>query len=124
MDEEPSLPPTPQILIVEDEVLVAMSLVLACEDAGFTVLGPVGSVVEALALLERSPTPDAAILDVNLADRDVYPVADLLVDHVVPLIFHTGHATEASIEAKYPSAQFHLKPTLPEVLVTSLKDII
>ena len=34
---------------------------------------------------------DAAILDVNLAGRPSFPVADLLTGHGVPVIFATGY---------------------------------
>ena len=34
---------------------------------------------------------DAAILDVNLAGRPSFPVADLLTGHGVPVVFATGY---------------------------------
>ena len=53
------------ILIVEDEFVVAMDLTLMLQAAGYSVLGPVGSVEQALELL-RHWRPDAALLGVVL----------------------------------------------------------
>ena len=44
------------ILIVEDEPLIALSLKASVEDAGGTVVGPVGSVRAAMALVKTVPT--------------------------------------------------------------------
>jgi hypothetical protein len=50
-----------------------------------------------------------AILDVNIGDRMVFPVADLLLDRDVPCVFLTGHATTHLTE-RYPSCRLLDKP--------------
>src|SRR6202008_4768908 len=77
------------ILIVEDEALIALDLAAAAQDAGAVVVGPVASIVEALALLDAAKI-DAAILDANLADRDITPVALELIGRAVPFVIQTG----------------------------------
>jgi CheY-like chemotaxis protein len=79
-----------RILVVEDEYVLASDLARFLESCGAAVVGPVGSVKEALALVERGP-PDAAVLDVNLGADRVYPVADRLIAQGVPIVFATGY---------------------------------
>ena len=71
------------ILIVEDEYLIAMELKLFLEGQGWRVMGPVASVQGALRLLEDE-LPSVALLDVNLANELVTPVAETLKARDVP----------------------------------------
>ncbi|MBL6458464.1 response regulator [Belnapia sp. T6] len=83
-----------RVLVVEDEVLLAMLLEDALEEAGATVIGPVGSVDRALDLIERSLADggiDACALDMNLGGASALPVADALHRHGVPFFFMTGY---------------------------------
>ena len=87
------------VLIVEDEVLIAIDMQLELEDGGFRVLGPARSVRSALALLETS-APDAAVLDLNLRDELVTPVALALRQNGIPFLLASADiqgslATEA-----------------------------
>ena len=109
-----------RVLIVEDEALVAMDLQFAFEDAGAEVLGPAMSLSDALALAEHAPEIDCALLDVNIAGRDVYPVAQMLQRRGIPFIFHTGHGSGLVHCAMFPGAITCLKPTLPEKLIDLL----
>ena len=92
-----------RILLVEDDYFIADAMLGALEDAGATVLGPVSSVKEALALLDGEPEVDSAILDINLNGEMVYPVADALTARGVPFIFATGYD-----EAAVPPAWRHV----------------
>lgn len=80
-----------RILVVEDEYLIASDLASWLEDQGAEVLGPVPSVEEALALLDTDPLPDAAVLDINLGNEQVFPVADALQAADVPFVFMSGY---------------------------------
>ncbi|NPU09445.1 response regulator [Bradyrhizobium sp. 83012] len=79
------------ILVVEDEYMLADELRCALGDAGGTVLGPVGTVPDALALIRREGRIEGAVLDVNLRGEMAFPVADLLVERGVPFVFTTGY---------------------------------
>jgi DNA-binding NtrC family response regulator len=118
----PSLIP-PAILIVDDEPFIALDLALAVEDAGCLVVGPAGSVREAIGLLETSRVT-AAILDVNLSDGDVTPVVDILVARGLPLIFQTGVGLPPSLKARYPDLLVYAKPVMSERLVEMLIGLI
>lgn len=79
-----------RILIVEDESLVAMLLETILEDMGCTPVGPASSIDEGLRLVS-SEQLDGALLDVNVAGRQVFPVAEALRERGVPFVFSTGY---------------------------------
>ena len=107
------------VLIVEDEPFIALDLAMAVEEARGKVIGPAGSVCEALMLIEQHLV-QAAILDVNLSDRDVTPIAELLIGGGVPVIFYSGLDLPVALRERYPSAWFCKKPILPVLLLNKL----
>lgn len=104
-----------RLLVVEDEALVAMLIEDALRDLGCVVVGPVGNVAQALALLERD-TVEGALLDVNLggAERS-YPVADALAARGLPFIFVTGYGEEG-VDQRYAPVTVLQKPFDPRTL--------
>ena len=107
------------VLIVENEPFIALDLATAVEEARGKVIGPAGSVHEALMLIERHLV-QAAILDVNLSDRDITPIAELLIEGGVPVIFYSGVVLPAALRKRYPSASMCKKPTPPVQLLHKL----
>jgi len=90
-----------RILVVEDDYLVALSLVGILEQAGARVLGPIGTLDEAIAVVENNgKTFDGAVLDINLNGEKSYPVADVLAARAVKFVFTTGYDARV-IEGKY-----------------------
>jgi len=79
------------ILVVEDDYMIAADLARSLEDLGVNVVGPVGSVADALALLVDKLALDAAVLDVDLGGERVFPVADALQKLDVSFVFATGY---------------------------------
>jgi len=77
------------VLIVEDDVFLALDLERVLDDAGCSVIGPAPSVERALARIGDTRL-DAALLDVNLGPELVFAVADRLSAEGVPFIFVTG----------------------------------
>lgn len=80
-----------RVLIVEDESLVAMLLETILEDMGCVPVGPAASVEEGLALIECEGNLDGALLDVNVAGHQVFPIARALKGRGVPFVFSTGY---------------------------------
>jgi len=79
-----------QILIVEDEPLIAMMLEDFLEVLDKKVAGTADSVESALALVDGGNV-GAAILDLNLrAGEKSTPVAEALASKGIPFIFATG----------------------------------
>lgn len=110
-----------KILVVEDEALVAMLVEDALLDAGFGVIGPAATVDEALALLERE-TPDAVVLDLNLAGETSTPVADWLAARGIPYVIATGYGA-AGLPAGHQDAMVLAKPYDPAELTAMLDRI-
>jgi CheY-like chemotaxis protein len=97
-----------RILVVEDEIMVAMHLEDMLTEFGYEVVGPAPRLDPALALA-RDGGFDFAILDVNLAGRQSFPVADVLVERGIPFIFATGYGTLGLTE-RYGSTLTLQKP--------------
>ncbi len=80
-----------RILVVEDDYFLADDLRRELNEAGATVLGPVGTLEAALSVIHSDPHIDGAVLDINLAGDSAYPAADLLTQGQVPFAFTTGY---------------------------------
>ena len=111
------------VLVAEDEPFIALDLALAIEDAGGQVVGPAASVKEALALLEATAVA-GAILDVTLADKDVTPIAELLIASGIPLILQTGVGLPPDMAARFPDLIVRIKPCDSAQLVDELAALI
>jgi CheY-like chemotaxis protein len=82
-----------RILVVEDEVLIALEIEERLQRLGCEIVGPVGRLERALELA-RSTALDGALLDVNIKGGLVYPVAEELLTREVPVVFSTGYAPD------------------------------
>ena len=80
-----------RVLIIEDESLVAMLLETILDDMGCEVIGPDSNIDDGLKSATTEAVLDAALLDVNVAGREVFPVADALKARGVPFVFSTGY---------------------------------
>ncbi|QYF88077.1 response regulator [Brevundimonas sp. PAMC22021] len=80
-----------RVLVVEDESLVAMLLETILEDMGCTPVGPASNIDDGETLARGDVELDAALLDVNVAGRQVFPVAAALKARGVPFVFSTGY---------------------------------
>ena len=107
-----------RIMIVEDEVLIAMVLVDHLQELGLVAVGPYSRVADALKV---EGEVDAAILDVNLAGESVYPVADMLKARGVPFLFMTGYGS-ASIDPRFADVPVLQKPIEAKTLEDMLLD--
>jgi CheY-like chemotaxis protein len=112
-----------RILVVEDEFFVADDLVQALTRLGAEVLGPVPTREEALQILATAGPIDLAVLDINLEDEAVYPVADLLAIQGVPFLFATGYS-RALVPAQYQHVPRWEKPFDPQTLAQALPNLL
>jgi CheY-like chemotaxis protein len=112
-----------RVMIVEDEMLVAMELESLVGDQGCAVVGPAATVERALALLEQE-RPDAAILDVNLDGTTAAPVAAALNAQGVPFLLATGYGGNQSLQPELKDAPRVDKPVDHEQLVRALAQIL
>jgi two-component system, response regulator PdtaR len=81
-----------RVLVVEDNFLLAMEIEAILRRHGCEILGPAGTVDQALRLLNGAALPDLAVLDVDLQGRRVTPVAAVLRAQGVPYLLVTGYA--------------------------------
>jgi CheY-like chemotaxis protein len=98
-----------RVLVIEDEMMVAMLLKDLLAYLGFTVVGSAARVEHALTLIEAAGALDAAVLDINLNGQMSYPVADALVARKVPFLFATGYGRD-SVTNGYRSFPMLQKP--------------
>ena len=97
------------VLIVEDEPFIAFDLADAVADAGATVGGPALTMREAGEVLDGD-MPNLALLDVNIGDDLVWPIALRLHDHGVPFVFVSAHCTQSDLPAPFGGYQCISKP--------------
>lgn len=82
-----------RILIVEDEILIALELESLLQDLGYDVVGIAASSADAIALGQEL-TPDLAFVDIHLADgpTGVDVARHLAAQHRVTVLFMTANA--------------------------------
>lgn len=79
-----------KVLLVEDEMLIAMHVEDMLIELGFEIVGPAMRLEQALEIA-RDGSFDLAVLDVNLANERSFPVADVLRERKIPFLFATGY---------------------------------
>jgi len=121
-EEELAVQSNRRVLVVEDEALVAMLIDGMLSDMGFAVVGPTARLEPALAIARSEPL-DAAVLDVNLAGEQSFPIADVLRDRQIPFIFATGYGTSGIadrfrgvIVLQKPFQEYHLRQAISTIL--------
>jgi PAS domain S-box-containing protein len=108
------LPTGNRVLLVEDEILVAMMMRDLLTEIGLTVIGPFSRLSEAMVAAVHQDI-DAGIIDVNLGGEFVYPVADVLVAREIPFVFVTGYGIE-SIDERFGQVPIIKKPIQRQAL--------
>jgi DNA-binding response OmpR family regulator len=102
--------------VAEDEMLVAMLLEEILADAGYRVL-MAARLAKGLDMA-KTQAIDAAILDINLAGQDSFPLADLLQRRHVPFVFASGYGS-LGLPVAYQDIDILQKPyTMGEILGT------
>ena len=109
------------ILVVEDEYMIADAMQRSLEDEGVIVVGPAPSVRKALRLLDAAADLDGAVLDMNLGDEPVFPVADALQARGIPFLFTTGYDA-AAVPPAWRHVQRLEKPIESAAIARALSD--
>ncbi len=79
-----------RILVVEDEMLICMTLQDVLEDLGCVIAAVCTNLQQAMDTA-RQVDFDVAILDVNLDGEEITPVSVFLHERDIPFIFSTGY---------------------------------
>ncbi|MBM6596398.1 response regulator [Microvirga pudoricolor] len=118
-----SSPSRPHCLIVEDQVLVALSIEAYLEETGFEIEGPIRSGSEALFWL-RAHTPQAVILDYGLADGSCTALARELRRRDIPFLVYSGYRLGSDLPLELHGVPWIEKPCRREELMTALQTIL
>lgn len=103
-----------KILVVEDETLISMLFEDILAELDCTIVGPALNLRQAMVLAQNAEI-DAAVLDVNLGGDPIFPVAEILADRGVPLVFSSGYGasglpgrwqTQLTLPKPFTSDQF------------------
>lgn len=107
-----------RVLVVEDEMLVSLLIEDMLAEEQCTIVGPYSQIADALEAA-RTEALDLAILDVNIAGTEVYPVAEILAARHVPFLFLSGYGRDA-IPDDHPEWRVCSKPFRLQELVDML----
>lgn len=110
-----------RVLLVEDQMIVAMQIEDMLHAAGCEVVGPVGT-LQAAITLAHAEALDAAVLDINLDGEKVYPAAEELQARGIPFILATGYG-ESTLPEKWRNQPRLNKPYRREQLEQLLRSV-
>lgn len=79
-----------RILVVEDDMMIALVVEEVLQNLGCIVVGPVGKLDAALRLANEEDL-DAAILDITIRGGETFPVAECLQARGVPFALASGY---------------------------------
>lgn len=113
-----------RILVMEDEMLIAMDVEQICHDYGAIAVTVMHALHKAGPDLPPVEGFDAAILDVALAGHSTLPFATRLIEAGIPFIFATGHADAEGLFDAFPGVEVVGKPYGEHVLIEALTGAI
>jgi DNA-binding LytR/AlgR family response regulator len=113
------------ILIIEDNLLIAEELKAELEHAGHHVVGVARNIEESMRLIRLTP-PDIALIDITLGrinDGGIRIASSILEQHWMPFIYLTAHSDKAIVEkaARTSPSAFMLKPYRSSELLVQIK---
>jgi two-component sensor histidine kinase/CheY-like chemotaxis protein len=106
-------------LIVEDNLIIAMSAEVILLELGARHIETAASVAEAMRAIERVK-PDFALLDLNLGSENSIAIGRKLSQLKAPFIFATGYGERAPIPSELSHAPVIQKPYTRDVIETAL----
>lgn len=108
-----------KVLLVEDQMLIAMDVENMLEDNGIFGVETATSSRMALEKL-KSFSPDIAILDINLGSDTSIPVAQELLKREIPFMFATGYSDSLSVPAELTGVPVIRKPYDEDALMSAI----
>lgn len=109
------------VLLLEDEPLIALNLEDILIEAGARMFGSYASCATALEAIDKAEAmPDVAVLDINLSGETSAQVADRLEREGVPFVFTTGYGQGHELLERFPERLALRKPTQTSDLIAAL----
>lgn len=109
-----------RVLILEDEVLIAMDLELVCRELGAADVAVARTLDEAEAAVSGGTGFDAAVLDIMVAGRSTIEFATRLFTRGVPVVFATGYSDAERLVEALAGVQIVDKPFSRDMLVEAI----
>lgn len=97
------------VLIVDDEVLIALDLAFEVERMGATVIGPAHSVDEAAAMVSGKEA-GLALLDIDVNGKPVWPLAEGLIERGWKVTFISADPSYPELRTRFAACRFINKP--------------
>ena len=113
----------PTILVAEDERIIGFDLCETVAEAGYDVQGPFEAVSSAMLAYQKNK-PDLAILDVQLGDGVVFPLAEKMMAENVPVIFHSGNYSGDEVHRRFPDTTALAKPAPPARIISEIQQAL
>lgn len=111
-----------KVLVVEDEMMIAMLIEDMLDELGCKLVGPATNVPRALEFISKEQV-EVAVLDLNLDGKDTYAIADALRQKNVPFIFATGYGS-SGMRREYGNRPVLQKPFQAKDLETALAEAL
>jgi light-regulated signal transduction histidine kinase (bacteriophytochrome)/CheY-like chemotaxis protein len=111
------------ILLVEDSLIIALDAEDIVGRLGAESISTAATVDAALEIIETAP-PSVAMLDINLGDRNSYPIADRLMELGVPFLFATGYGEQANLPMDHRGRLVVQKPYTLENVARAVDSLI
>jgi CheY-like chemotaxis protein len=108
------------VLIVEDDPLIALDFEDRILGFGVKTVRTAGSVAKALEMI-ADRLPDFALLDVSLSREKSFAVAERLQALKISFVFVTGYGAEAAIPAAFAARPRLPKPCPSDALEATLR---
>ena len=114
---------TQAVLIVEDEAFVAWDLAQTLETSTRTVVGPAHNLVSGFRLATEEHIC-AAVLDINLGDEIVWPLAEELSGRGIPFGFVSANLQHAELQGRFADAPKLSKPVRDRDLIAMVDQLM
>lgn len=112
-----------QVLLLEDEALVAMDVTDMLIDAGMDVI-VTARIGDAREIIGSGRRIDLAVLDINVAGETSYAVAGELTLRGIPFVFMSGYrASQPTVPAEFAAHEFLPKPVDASMLVRTIGEV-
>lgn len=111
------------ILLVEDSLIIALDAEDIAHRLGAEFVTTAATVQGALDQIEARK-PSVAMLDINLGDRNSYPIADRLAELNIPFLFATGYGEQANLPMEHRGRPVVQKPYTVENVARALDGML
>ena len=110
-------------LLVEDSLIISLDAEDILMRLGAEGVSTHATVDGALDAIDEH-APSFAVLDINLGDRNSFPVADRLVEKNIPFVFASGYGEQAALPMEHRNRPVIQKPYTLEKVAQTLAEVL